>query len=45
MKITDSRKNLRGKDKAALREQLIETKQELFNLRFMVREEYGGDQA
>ena len=36
MKIGDSRKDLRGKDKAALRDKLIETKQELFNLRFMV---------
>ncbi len=34
MKIGDSRKDLRGKDKGALRDKLIETKQELFNLRF-----------
>lgn len=36
MKITDAKKDLRGKDKASLREKLIETKQELFNLRFML---------
>ncbi len=36
MKTTDFKKDLRGKDKTFLRDKLIEAKQELFNLRFML---------
>ena len=36
MKVNDMKKDLRGKDKGQLRDKLIETKQELFNLRFML---------
>jgi len=36
MKTTDAKKDLRSKDKSQLRDKLIETKQELFNLRFML---------
>ena len=34
MKLNDFKKNLRTKDKGQLRDELIQTKQELFNLRF-----------
>ncbi|MBT9586868.1 50S ribosomal protein L29 [bacterium] len=36
MKLNDFKKNLRSKDKGQLRDELIQTKQELFNLRFML---------
>ena len=36
MKLKEFRADLRRKDKTQLRETLIETKQELFNLRFML---------
>ena len=36
MKLNDFKKNLRAKDKGQLRDELIQTKQELFNLRFML---------
>lgn len=35
-KVKDSREELRRLDKAQLRERLIEAKQELFNLRFLL---------
>jgi ribosomal protein L29 len=36
MKLNDFKKDMRNKDKGQLRDKLIETKQELFNLRFML---------
>lgn len=36
MKTTDAKKDMRNQDKGQLREKLIETKQELFNLKFLI---------
>lgn len=42
-KLKDLKGELRGLDKAKLRERLVESKQELFNLRFMLAT--GGSQV